>query len=201
MRVIKGANSVYKYLMGFFRVIRGGVGTSATHFRQPHWLFSSQRMVGSNACIWNCSSLIYHSIPRVPDVHGLSGQMTRWQASAPLRKGNGTKLRFGREGGLSSLKSTKDGRQVVQPCHFSSLPLDRAGVLRGDGSTISDLLQQPDTKIVLFLDGGKRLRRGRTPLMGLAWQFKVDPQNARNGSKIDLISATKAGMSPRNSAH
>lgn len=79
--------------------------------------------------------------------------MTRWQASAPLRKGNGTKLRFGREGGLNSLKSTKDGRQVVQPCHFSSLPLDRAGVLRGDGSTISDLLQQPDTKIVLFLDG------------------------------------------------
>mmetsp|Transcript_7512 Transcript_7512/g.15075 ORF Transcript_7512/g.15075 Transcript_7512/m.15075 type:complete len:603 (-) Transcript_7512:143-1951(-) len=146
--------------MRLLRVIRGGVDTGAKHFRQTRWLFASQR-VGSSAFLWKgrhqCSSFVSHSIPGLPDLPGLRGQLPRCQPHAPLGNCDNRDLGFGGhrggEGGLSSSKSVKDGHQVVEPCHFSSLPLDRAGALRGDGSAISDLLQQPDTKIVLFLDG------------------------------------------------
>ncbi|KAI8100393.1 hypothetical protein M9435_006877 [Picochlorum sp. BPE23] len=144
--------------MRLLRVIRGGVGTGAKHFRQTRWLFASQR-VGSSAFLWKgrhqCSSFVSHSIPGLPDLSGLRGQLPRCQPHAPLGNCDNRDLGFGghRGGEGGSLKSVKDGHQVVEPCHFSSLPLDRAGALRGDGSAISDLLQQPDTKMVLFLDG------------------------------------------------
>eukprot|EP00889_Picochlorum_renovo_P005346 jgi/Picre1/32376/NNA_007722.t1 len=115
--------------MRLLRVIRGGVGTGAKLFRQTRWLFASQR-VGSSAFLWKgkhqCSSVVSHSTPGLPDLPGLRGQLPRCKPHAPLGNCDSRDLRFGghRGGEGGSLKSVKDGHQV-----------------------------QPDTKIVLFLDG------------------------------------------------